>query len=64
MFLMLCDILGSSDDVSVCYGVVKKTKEQIAECLPSSDPTVTREEGQLPVTPGTVRKVLGKIECQ
>ena len=53
--------------LSVCEGVVQKTREQIAaggiksveaELCSSSGST----EEMVPVTPGTVRKVLGQIE--
>lgn len=54
-------ISGAVEDVSVCYGVVRKTKERIAGGH-MSQPIMSAVDEEVPVTPGTVRKVLGKIE--
>ncbi|KAF6028012.1 SSH1 [Bugula neritina] len=52
-----------ANDVSVCSGVVQKTKHQIIG-LSQNQTAVTKQGEPVPVTPGTVRKVLGKIEQQ
>lgn len=55
-------LLAGTDDISVCEGVVQKTREQIAASLISDCEAGSSNEELVPVTPGTVRKVLGQIE--
>ncbi|XP_067932108.1 protein phosphatase Slingshot homolog 1-like isoform X2 [Watersipora subatra] len=56
--------LGGTLDVSVCYGLVRKTKEKIAHNTIQTPQTseILPQEAVVPVTPGTVRKVLVEIE--
>lgn len=63
-WLFVVEEITPSEDISICYGVVQKTKEQIVTSLPVNQYAASKTEECIPVTPGTVRKVLGKIEQQ
>jgi len=58
----------TEDMLSVCEGVVQKTREQMAAGLKSAETDAVSSSGSteevVPVTPGTVRKVLGQIESR